>query len=168
MTGASLVGELVVVAAQLPFREAVIDFGYVAAVLVTTAVFLTRAGERQHALVATLERQAAIDPLTGLFTRRVLDEAAASALSGAGSGEGTGLVLLDVDKFKCVNDVHGHPLGTSSWCSSPSSCRAAHVGEMWCVAWVVTRSRSCSRAAPPPRPINGPKRSWTTFRPARS
>lgn len=49
MTGASLVGELVVVAAQLLFREAVTDFGYVAAVLVTTAVFLTRAGERQHA-----------------------------------------------------------------------------------------------------------------------
>ena len=84
MTGASLAGEIVVVAVQLPFREAVTDFGYVAAVLVTTAVFLTRAGERQEVLVATLETQAAIDPLTGLFTRRVLDEAVTSALSGAG------------------------------------------------------------------------------------
>ena len=111
MTGAALVGELVVVAVQLPMKEAVIDFGYVSAALVTTAVFLTRAGERQEALVARLERQAAIDPLTGLFTRRVLDEAATSALSGARSDDGTALVLLDVDKFKCVNDVHGHPAG---------------------------------------------------------
>jgi diguanylate cyclase (GGDEF)-like protein len=111
MTGAALSGELLVVAVQLPLREAVVDFGYVAAVLVTTAVFLTRAGERQGALVATLEKQAAIDPLTGLFTRRVLDEAATSALSGAGSDDGTALVLLDVDKFKSVNDVYGHPAG---------------------------------------------------------
>lgn len=111
MTGSALVGELVVVAVQLPLREALIDFGYVASVLVTTAVFLTRAGERHDALVARLERQAAIDPLTGLFTRRVLDEAATAALSGARSDEGTALILLDVDKFKCVNDVHGHPAG---------------------------------------------------------
>jgi diguanylate cyclase (GGDEF)-like protein len=111
MTGSALVGELVVVAVQLPLRESVIDFGYVASVLVTTAVFLTRAGERQDALVARLEMQAAIDPLTGLFTRRVLDEAATAALSGARSDDGTALLLLDVDKFKYVNDVHGHPAG---------------------------------------------------------
>jgi diguanylate cyclase (GGDEF)-like protein len=110
MTLASLAGEAVVVAG-LPVREAVTDFGYVAAALVTAAVLLSRAGERQDALVATLERQAAIDPLTGLFTRRVLDEAATSALSGAGSQEGTALILLDVDGFKFVNDAHGHPAG---------------------------------------------------------
>lgn len=110
MTAASLIGELVVVA-TLPLQEAVTDFGYVAAALVTAAVLLNRAGERQDALVETLERQAAVDPLTGLFTRRVLDEAATSALSGAGSHEGTALILLDVDGFKVVNDGHGHPAG---------------------------------------------------------
>jgi diguanylate cyclase (GGDEF)-like protein len=110
MTVASLGGEAIVVAG-LPVREAVTDFGYVAAALVTAAVLLSQAGERQDALVLELERQAAIDPLTGLFTRRVLDEAAASALSGAGSREGTALLLLDVDGFKRVNDAHGHPAG---------------------------------------------------------
>ena len=110
MTLASLCGQAVVVAG-LPLREAVTDFGYVAAALVTAAVLLSRSGERQDALVATLARQAAIDPLTGLFTRRVLDEAAISALSGAGSQEGTALILLDVDNFKLVNDAHGHPGG---------------------------------------------------------
>jgi diguanylate cyclase (GGDEF)-like protein len=110
MTAASLVGELIVVA-SLPLREAVTDFGYVAAALVTAAVLLSRASEQQERLVDILERQAAIDPLTGLFTRRVLDEAATSALSGAGSHDGTSLILLDVDGFKVVNDRHGHPAG---------------------------------------------------------
>jgi diguanylate cyclase (GGDEF)-like protein len=61
--------------------------------------------------VARLEALAAVDPLTGLVTRRVLDEAAASALSGATSSEGTSLILLDVDNFKTINDRHGHPAG---------------------------------------------------------
>jgi len=110
MTTASLVGEIVVVA-QLPTREAVVDAGYVAAALVTTAVLLTVGAGRQARLVARLEALAAVDPLTGLVTRRVLDEAAASALSGATSSEGTSLILLDVDNFKTINDRHGHPAG---------------------------------------------------------
>lgn len=111
MTAASVVGEIVVVGATLPLREAMTDTGYVAAALVTTAVLLIRAGERQAALVARLQSQAAIDPLTGLSTRWVLDEAAETALSGAASVEGTALILLDVDHFKSINDRYGHPGG---------------------------------------------------------
>ena len=62
-------------------------------------------------LVTLLERQAAIDPLTGLVTRRVLDDAASAALSGAASGDGTALILIDVDNFKAINDTYGHPGG---------------------------------------------------------
>jgi len=111
MTSASILGEVAVVSTLLPFREAVTGIGYVTAALVTTAVLLVRSSERQSLLVASLERQAAIDPLTGLVTRRVLDEAASSALSGAGSHDGTTLILLDVDDFKSINDQHGHPGG---------------------------------------------------------
>ncbi|WP_457110762.1 GGDEF domain-containing protein [Marmoricola sp. URHA0025 HA25] len=111
VTTASLIGELFVVGAQLPAREAAVDAGYVAAALVTTAVLLTVATERQAQLIARLEEMAAIDPLTGLVTRRVLDEAASSALSGANSDEGTTLILLDVDNFKTINDQYGHPAG---------------------------------------------------------
>ncbi len=111
MTAASLVGELVVVGIQLPARQAVVDAGYVAAALVTASVLLTVSTERQARLVARLKQMAAIDPLTGLVTRRVLDKAATSALSGATSDEGTSLILMDVDNFKTINDEHGHPVG---------------------------------------------------------
>jgi diguanylate cyclase (GGDEF)-like protein len=111
MTGASLAGEIVVVSAGLPAEEAILNTGYLAAALVTTAVLLARAAEKQASLVQSLEDQAAVDSLTGLVTRRVLDTAATSALSGAGSDEGTSLVLLDVDDFKSINDRYGHPGG---------------------------------------------------------
>jgi diguanylate cyclase (GGDEF)-like protein len=111
MTAASVLGELLVVGLQLPGREALLDAGYVTAALVTTAVLLTASTERQARLVAKLERMAAVDPLTGLVTRRVLDQAASSALSGATSDDGTSLILMDLDNFKRINDEHGHPVG---------------------------------------------------------
>ena len=58
--------------------------GYLAAAIITSMVLLVVSGERQDELIAQLKRQAAIDSLTGLVTRRVLDNAAASALSGCG------------------------------------------------------------------------------------
>lgn len=48
------------------------------------------------------------DPLTGLLNRRGLDR----VLEEAGeSGEALGLLLLDLDGFKLVNDRHGHQAG---------------------------------------------------------
>jgi diguanylate cyclase (GGDEF)-like protein len=111
ITGAAVAGEWIVVGGMLPLRDAVTDAGYVTAALATTAILLIRAGERQARLVARLQRQAAIDPLTGLVTRRVLDEAAQSAMTGAAGVGGTSLILLDVDQFKSINDRFGHPSG---------------------------------------------------------
>jgi diguanylate cyclase (GGDEF)-like protein len=108
---AVVLAELAITIGMLPFRVALVEATYMIAALVTTVVLLTVAGERQDRLIALLARQAAIDPLTGLVTRRVLDEAARAALSGAASRGGTGLVLIDVDDFKGINDAHGHPAG---------------------------------------------------------
>jgi diguanylate cyclase (GGDEF)-like protein len=65
-------------------------------------------------LVVELQHVAAIDPLTGLVTRRVLDQAAAAALSGSVRNQGTALVLIDVDHFKRINDTYGHPVGDAT------------------------------------------------------
>ncbi len=111
VTGASLAGELVVVFAELPVRQAVVSSCYVAATLATVAVMLVRSMERQHELVIELARLATIDPLTGLVTRRSFDEAVATALAQREGDEGTSLVIFDVDRFKSVNDRYGHPGG---------------------------------------------------------
>lgn len=110
-TALAVAGEVVVVALQLPARAAVVQAWYVTAAICTTAVLLAVATERHARVVTRLEQLAAIDPLTGLATRRVLDEAASSALSGAGNDAGTALILLDIDHFKRINDRHGHPTG---------------------------------------------------------
>lgn len=111
VTAAALIGEMVVVVRWLPVREAAVSIGYVGAVLVTTMLLLLTSAERQEQLVDRLSRQAAVDPLTGLVTRRVLDRAAQSALTGAANHDGTSLMLLDVDGFKSINDQYGHPAG---------------------------------------------------------
>jgi diguanylate cyclase (GGDEF)-like protein len=73
-----------------------------------------RAGILQRRLAETLRSQAAIDSLTGLVTRRVLDEAGHSALAGSAGRVGTALILVDLDKFKQINDQYGHPVGDAA------------------------------------------------------
>ncbi|MCW2608249.1 MAG: sensor-containing diguanylate cyclase/phosphodiesterase [Frankiales bacterium] len=55
-----------------------------------------------------LRRRAAVDALTGLANRATLQEALERALS---LGPQTGLLLVDLDDFKSVNDTHGHAVG---------------------------------------------------------
>jgi diguanylate cyclase (GGDEF)-like protein len=111
VSAVAVMGVAVVTFATAPANEAVLDLVYVGAALITTAALLISAGERQDSLVTQLHHQAAIDALTGLATRRVLDQAAQSALAGAIRAEGTALIVLDIDNFKLVNDQHGHPGG---------------------------------------------------------
>ena len=65
---------------------------------------------------AALEHLATRDPLTGLHNRRSLDARLAEAQSldrryGRQNGRVHGLLLVDVDHFKQVNDRFGHPVG---------------------------------------------------------
>ena len=111
VTGAAVVGDGVTQLVLQPVEPAVHDALVVGTVLVVAAVILVRAAALQDGLVAALQRQADVDPLTGLVTRRVLDDALTGALEREPTGEGTALVLLDVDSFKQINDAHGHPVG---------------------------------------------------------
>jgi diguanylate cyclase (GGDEF)-like protein/PAS domain S-box-containing protein len=59
-----------------------------------------------------LREQAIRDPLTGLHNRRYLEDTMARDISRAGrSGESFVIAVIDVDRFKLVNDVHGHAVG---------------------------------------------------------
>ena len=60
----------------------------------------------------TVERQAVTDELTGLFNRRRFEEAMSSEVERAKRfGHQVGLVLLDIDDFKTINDTYGHQQG---------------------------------------------------------
>ncbi|WP_407344776.1 putative bifunctional diguanylate cyclase/phosphodiesterase [Pengzhenrongella phosphoraccumulans] len=57
-------------------------------------------------------RLALLDPLTGLPNRRMLlDRLARSVETATEEGTGVGLVVLDIDRFKDINDSLGHDMG---------------------------------------------------------
>lgn len=68
---------------------------------------LRRKLRERAALTAQLEQQARTDSLTGLLNRRALELVAAQY----GAKETASLVLIDVDRFKQINDRHGHAAG---------------------------------------------------------
>jgi len=60
----------------------------------------------------TVTRESVTDELTGLSNRRAFDDALASEIErGKRYGTEVGLVLLDLDGFKSVNDTYGHQQG---------------------------------------------------------
>lgn len=59
-----------------------------------------------------LQRNAVTDPLTGLYNRRLFAESFEKELNRARRyGLPLGLVILDLHRFKEVNDTYGHPRG---------------------------------------------------------
>lgn len=64
------------------------------------------------ALHETVERQAVTDELTGLANRRRFQETIEAEVARSRRfGQAVGLVLLDIDDFKAVNDTYGHQQG---------------------------------------------------------
>lgn len=85
------------------------DGGSVAARL-ATAVFAASDIAREQARRAfTLEQLAFRDPLTELPNRRAFDERYEQLLSGA--AHPPAILMIDIDRFKIVNDTHGHGAG---------------------------------------------------------
>ena len=67
---------------------------------------------RNVCLMAEVKHLATVDGLTGLANRRTFETALQREVArSARSGEPLSLLLIDVDHFKKVNDVHGHPMG---------------------------------------------------------
>lgn len=109
-----------------PVLSALVIFGNgidrTAAILVTlSAIFLSRLVTQRHNQLVTLlllQQQmgelAATDPLTGLANRRRLLDRLHAALS---RGSRPALLLLDLDGFKPINDMHGHAVGDELLCA---------------------------------------------------
>lgn len=69
----------------------------------------TREIEASHAQMRELALK---DGLTGVLNRRALNEALAAEIARAGRSRlPLALVMVDADRFKRINDEHGHPAG---------------------------------------------------------
>jgi len=65
-----------------------------------------------RALQTKLEELAIRDPLTGLYNRRYLDDALERELQRAQrQGYPVSVLVIDIDHFKHLNDIHGHQAG---------------------------------------------------------
>jgi diguanylate cyclase (GGDEF)-like protein len=66
----------------------------------------------QRASVDKINRMARFDALTGLPNRLLVNEALAKALAEAEKwGTRAAFMMIDLDRFKAVNDTLGHPIG---------------------------------------------------------
>ena len=79
--------------------------------LVGTVADLAAASLAQERRLALTYAEARRDALTGLLNRRAFDEHLDEALASAAPDAPVGVVLLDVDGFKQVNDTDGHAEG---------------------------------------------------------
>lgn len=74
---------------------------------------------------AELERSAMTDPLTGLFNRRGLDVLATRELERLRRNDlPCSALMMDVDRFKQINDGLGHAAGDSSLCAVAETLKA--------------------------------------------
>jgi diguanylate cyclase (GGDEF)-like protein len=111
VTAVALVGVTIVCAAELPLAVVISDSAYMTAALTATTVMLVQSAEAREHTMAKLAHHAATDSLTGLVTRRAFEKATNVALTSARSSKGTSLILVDLDRFKSVNDQYGHQAG---------------------------------------------------------
>src|SRR5690606_5752995 len=77
-------------------------------------VLVSRTLEQQ----AELESHAHRDALTGLYNRRWFDDALTVLVDhNQARGGRLSLLILDIDRFKRVNDTHGHATGDRALCT---------------------------------------------------
>ena len=86
-------------------------------ILLCTGVLSSWQAQNQNRQHRALAKASRTDPLTGCLNRRGFEERAVAELAAMRrSGRSGALVVLDIDKFKPVNDVFGHAAGDELLC----------------------------------------------------
>jgi diguanylate cyclase (GGDEF)-like protein len=81
------------------------------------AIALVRAWRARERAEAALVRLAATDVLTDALNRRGFLERASAAIAQARrAGQPLAVLMLDIDRFKAINDAHGHAAGDAVLC----------------------------------------------------
>nr|WP_210273497.1 bifunctional diguanylate cyclase/phosphodiesterase [Rhizobium leguminosarum] len=73
-----------------------------------------------------IHQMAFYDPLTSLPNRSLFNDRLRQMITSAGSrGQRAGLMLIDIDHFKVVNDTMGHPVGDDLLCQAAARLNAS-------------------------------------------
>jgi diguanylate cyclase (GGDEF)-like protein/PAS domain S-box-containing protein len=107
-------------------RDATSSFDDVDLLFLTAVANVLSAALERMAAEDEIRHQALHDPLTGLANRTLLVDRLAVSLGRAQeSGRAVGVLFVDVDHFKTVNDAHGHAAGDALLVAVGERLRAA-------------------------------------------
>jgi len=93
------------------FKGEIIQVSLVEGAMAIMLIALSMTGSERYRREQQIARLAARDPLTALYTRRALDLRAPRLLAQVSAQQPGALLLIDIDNFKSVNDLHGHTAG---------------------------------------------------------
>lgn len=93
------------------FKGQIIQISLIEGVVAIMLIALSMIGTERHRREKRIARLAARDPLTSLYNRRALEVRAPHLLASASPEAPGALLLIDIDHFKQVNDLHGHNAG---------------------------------------------------------
>ena len=125
MRGAAAVTALVIAGyllAALTRPYEVTDVVFVATALACTSAFCVCSAGWRDRQSAELRRLSRTDPLTGCLNRRGFEESVTTALH---AGAPFGLITLDLDGLKLVNDGRGHAAGDAVLCAAVAALRSS-------------------------------------------
>lgn len=93
------------------FGGLIIQVSLVEGAMAIMLIALSMTGTVRYHREERIARLAARDPLTALYNRRALEVRAGPFFKAVDSTQPGALLLIDIDNFKLVNDLHGHVAG---------------------------------------------------------
>lgn len=92
--------------------------------VIAMSIALARAYQRNRLFAVDMEALAMRDELTGLMNRRSFEQVVRAVRARDDRSDG-GLIMIDIDHFKAINDTHGHETGDTVLQEVAETIRAA-------------------------------------------
>ena len=127
-------GAMVVHALPVLYESDVVDSGFLSELLVILPTYAVLGGliAIAKSLTVRLRKESLVlsltDDLTGVSNRRAFEAALDGLVAGQRVGDGTGLLLVDLDDFKEANTLFGHTGGDRVLCAAADALRDAARG----------------------------------------